>query len=226
MAGVPIVLDFSLHQGSFTLEIHERFEARALALFGPSGAGKTTVLDAIAGLRRPSLGAIEVAGHVLFDAERGVDLPPQFRNVGYVPQDVALFPHMNVHQNMAYGAGRGAPISPDRIVRVLELEPLVDRSVDGLSGGERQRVAIARALMSGPDVLLLDEPLAAIDQSLRERILPYIERVRDELTTPMIYVSHAADEVRRIADRVIVIEGGRVTRSTSDPRSLTGAFAE
>ena len=214
MAGVTIVLDFVLCQGGFTLEIHERFEARALALFGPSGAGKTTVLEAIAGLRRPDSGTIELNGHLLFDAERRVDLPVQSRRVGYVPQDVALFPHLNVRHNMNYGVGRGAAVEADKVVQLLEIEPLIDRDVTGLSGGERQRVAIARALMSAPDILLLDEPLAAVDQPLRDRILPYIERVRDEIETPLIYVSHSAIEVQRIADRVLRVDGGRVVDSS------------
>jgi len=213
MAAVPIVLDFTVQQGSFTLEIHERFEAQAVALFGPSGAGKTTVLDSIAGLRRPAAGAIAVGGRVLFDSDRQLDLSPPLRRVGYVPQDVALFPHMNVRRNIFYGNGRGESTSPDEVLRLLELAPLADRDVAGLSGGERQRVAIARALMSSPDILLLDEPLAAVEQSLRERILPYIERVRDELGTPLVYVSHSLDEVRRIADRIIMIEAGQVVES-------------
>ena len=213
MAAVPIVLDFTVQQGSFTLEIHERFEAQAVALFGPSGGGKTTVLDSIAGLRRPAAGAIAVGGRVLFDSDRQLDLSPPLRRVGYVPQDVALFPHMNVRRNIFYGTGRGEPTAPDVVLRLLELAPLADRDVAGLSGGERQRVAIARALMSSPDILLLDEPLAAVEQSLRERILPYIERVRDELGTPLVYVSHSLDEVRRIADRIIMIEAGQVVES-------------
>jgi len=216
MAGVPIVLDFTVHQGSFTLEIHQRFEAKAVALFGPSGAGKTTVLDSIAGLRRPTIGVIKVGGHTLFNSADNLDLQPHTRGIGYVPQDVALFPHMSVRKNIFYGTDRGASMSSDTVLRLLEISPLVDRSVAGLSGGERQRVAIARALMSGPELLLLDEPLAAVEQSLRERILPYIERVRDELRTPLIYVSHSPDEVRRIADRVITLEEGRVVDSSTD----------
>ena len=221
MAGVPIVLDFTVHQGLFTLKVHQRFEAQAIALFGPSGAGKTTVLDSIAGLRRPTSGAIEIGGHVLFNSERNLDLRPHARRVGYVPQDVALFPHMSVRKNIFYGTGRGASTSPDTVLGLLEISPLLDRSVAGLSGGERQRVAIARALLSGPDLLLLDEPLAAVEQPLRERILPYIERVRDELRTPLIYVSHSLGEVERIADRLITIEQGRVVASTTDHRRPT-----
>lgn len=223
MARVPIVLDFTVHQGSFTLEVHQRFEAQAVALFGPSGAGKTTVLDSIAGLRRPTAGVIEVGGHALFHSERHLDLRPHARHVGYVPQDVALFPHMSVRKNIFYGVGRGVSTSIDTVLRLLEISPLLDRTIAGLSGGECQRVAIARALVSGPNLLLLDEPLAAVDQSLRERILPYIERVCDELKIPLIYVSHSLDEVRRVADRLLTIEGGRVVESTTNhPRSTGG----
>ena len=213
MVGVPITLDFTLRQGAFTLEMHERFEARAVGLFGPSGAGKTTVLESIACLRRPENGTNDVDGRGLFDSKRRIDRAISSRRVGYVPQDVALFPHMNVRRNIAYGMDREASVVPDKVMQTLELEPLVDRNVAGLSGGERQRVAIARALMSGPSLLLLDEPLAAVDQPLRERILPYIERVRDELSMPLIYVSHSAAEVDRVADRIITIEQGRVVAS-------------
>ena len=209
MAGLPIVLDFTLRQGAFTLEVHERLEARALAVTGPSGAGKTTMIEAIAGLKRPAAGEITIGGRTLFDSARGVDLAPRRRQVGYVPQDVALFPHLNVRRNIGYGAARGA-VAFDKVARLLDIAGLLERGVGGLSGGERQRVAIARALLSAPALLLLDEPLAAVDAGLRERVLPYIERVRDELALPMIHVSHAADEVRRIADRMLVLEGGRV----------------
>ena len=213
MAGVPMVLDFTLRQGAFTLDVHERFEARAVAVFGPSGAGKTTVLESIAGLRRPVTGRIEVNGQVLFDSERHIDRAVSSRRVGYVPQDVALFPHMNVRRNIAYGVDRGGSVPSERVIEALEIGPLVDRDVSGLSGGERQRVAIARALMSGPELLLLDEPLSSMDRTLRDRILPYLERVRDELATPLLYVSHSAAEVHRVADRVITLEHGRVAQS-------------
>ncbi len=211
MSAVPFVLDFVLQQGEFTLEIHEQFEAESVSLFGPSGAGKTTILDAIAGLRNPSGGRIEIAGHVLFDDRRGINLPPQSRRVGYVPQDAALFPHMSVLRNVMYGTARGSSMPREGVIQLLEIESLIGRGVDGLSGGERQRVAIARALMSGPNVLLLDEPLAAVDVKRRERILRYIQQVRDELQVPIVYVSHAAAEVQRMADRVIDLDGGRVT---------------
>ena len=208
----PITLDFALRQGTFTLEIHERIQARVVALFGPSGAGKTTVLESIAGLRTPEQGVIRIGTRTLFDSSAGVDLPPAERHVGYVPQDLALFPHMNVRRNVLYGADAGGP-QLDQVVGMLELDPMLDRDVTALSGGERQRVALARALMAAPALLLLDEPLAALDRALRERILPYLERIRDELAIPMLYVSHAEAEVRAMADWVVVLDAGRVARS-------------
>ena len=230
-----VVIDVRLRAGAFTLDLRETIAARTVALFGPSGSGKTTTLDAVAGLRRPDEGVIRIGRHVLFDSRRGVDVPVYERQVGYVPQDLALFPHLDVRRNVLYGArGRAAEGGPRlgsvqvggtdtrdldhrgahaSVLELLEIDTLLSRAVDGLSGGERQRVALARALMTEPDLLLLDEPLAALDLGLRDRILPYLERVRDELGTPMIYVSHVADEVRRVADWAIVLEGGRAIRS-------------
>ncbi len=212
---VTIVLDFSIRQGEFRLEIGERLETLVLALFGPSGSGKTTVLESVAGLRRPDRGRIEVGGTVLF-ASPDVDLPPRQRRVGYVPQDCVLFPHMNVRRNILYGAHRGNGLGLDRVLDILEIEALLDRPVASLSGGERQRVALARALMSSPHLLLLDEPLAGVDLELRRRIVPCLRRIRDEVGVPMIYVSHDAAEVRTIADRAIVLERGAVVAS-GDP---------
>ena len=230
-----VVIDVRLRAGTFTLDLREAIAARTVALFGPSGSGKTTTLDAVAGLRRPDEGLIRIGRHVLFDSRRGVDVPVYERRVGYVPQDLALFPHLDVRRNVLYGArGRAADASsrwrnarvretgvgvPEphgahaAVLELLEIDTLLSRSVDGLSGGERQRVALARALMTEPDLLLLDEPLAALDLGLRDRILPYLERVRDDLGTPTIYVSHMADEVRRVADWAIVLAAGRAVRS-------------
>ena len=215
---IPITLDFSLRQGTFTLEIHERIEARVVALFGPSGAGKTSVLESIAGLRTPQRGVVQIGTRTLFDSRAGVDMPAHDRRVGYVPQDLALFPHMNVRRNILYGADGGARQELERVVSLLELVPLLDRAVTALSGGERQRVALARALMAAPALLLLDEPLAALDLGLRERILTYLERIQDELAIPMLYVSHAEAEVRALADWVVELDAGRVARS-GDRRS-------
>lgn len=214
-----IELDIHLTQGTFRLEVSARFNGKATAIFGPSGAGKTTTLDAIAGLRAPNRGTIVIDGRALFSSAERINVPAHQRRVGYVPQDVALFPHMNVRRNLLYGRHPGTSPPLERVVSMLEIESLVDREVGALSGGERQRVALGRALMSGPSLLLLDEPLAAVDVPLRRRILPYLERVRDELHLPIVYVSHDRDEVRRLADYVVVLEAGRVTAAGA-PSSL------
>jgi molybdate transport system ATP-binding protein len=205
-----IVLDVELRQGTFTLDVHLELDQAITALFGPSGAGKTTILDAIAGLRTPSAGSIAINHEVLFDAARRIDVPTHRRHIGYVAQEVALFPHMSVRRNMLYGRRDGQRLSLDAVADMLEIAPLLDRAVPQLSGGERQRVALARALMSAPALLLLDEPLAAVDVERRRRILPYLERVRDDLRVPIVYVTHDPGEVRQLADEVVVMEDGRV----------------
>lgn len=220
---VNITLDFVLRQGDFRLEIGERVQTKVLALFGASGSGKTTVLESIAGLRRPERGWILVEGRTLYAPTEGVDLAPRLRRIGYVPQDSVLFPHMNVRKNILYGADRGNGITLGRVLEILEIEPLLERRVASLSGGERQRVALARALMSSPRLILLDEPLAAVDLELRRRIVPCLRRIRDELGVPMVYVSHDAAEIRTIADRAIVLDRGNVIAS-GDPAVVLGGY--
>lgn len=203
-------LRFSLTQGAFTIAPDVVAAARAVALFGPSGSGKTSILEAIAGLRTPQRGRIAVHRRVLFDTETRTSVPVRDRHVGYVPQDVLLFPHLNVRKNITYAEGRSPHVDVPDLDDLLGLTSLMDRRVAGLSGGERQRVALARALYSGPDVLLLDEPLAAVDLARRRLILDALIAIRDGLHIPLVYVTHSPDEARAVADYAIVLDEGRV----------------
>ncbi len=214
------------------------FEAPAqgiTAVFGRSGAGKTSIVQAIAGGLRPDSGRIVVGDTVFFDAEAGIDLAVHRRRIGYVFQESRLFPHMTVRGNLEYGwrRARGArPLAPDVVIGLLGLEPLLGRRTHRLSGGERQRVAIGRALLSQPRLLLMDEPLSSLDPPRKSELLPYIERLRDELGLPILYISHAFNEVVRLADHLLVVDHGRVVRSgpllelASDPElsPLVGRF--
>jgi molybdate transport system ATP-binding protein len=200
----------------FTLDIDVSLEAQVTAIFGPSGSGKTSLLDVVAGLRGISEGEIEVGGKTLFSSSRRINLSPQERGIGYVPQEAALFPHLSVRKNILFGSKRKRGSSPDgaidldHVIALLEIHHLLERRVTHLSGGEIQRVALARAILSGPQLLLLDEPLASLDIGLKEKILPYLRRVRDEFAIPMIYVSHNPTEVLSLADWVIMIREGKV----------------
>jgi molybdate transport system ATP-binding protein len=189
------------------------------ALFGPSGAGKTTVINAIAGLFRPEAGRISLNGQILFDSRAGVSIPARLRRVGYVFQDPRLFPHLNVETNIRFGWRRAATRATEaeiaRIVEMLGLVALLSRKPIHLSGGEKARVSLARALLANPAILLLDEPLAALDTERKNEILPYLEQLRDEGRVPILYVSHSLDEVSRLANDVVLIREGRLTASGS-----------
>jgi molybdate transport system ATP-binding protein len=200
-----VIRELVLPLAEFALEVSLELSARTTALSGPSGAGKTTLLELIAGLRKPQHGRIELHGRVVCD--ENVFVPPRARRVGYVPQDDALFPHLSVRQNVFYGAHE----QNDDVIDALEIKPLLDRSVKRLSGGERKRVALARALLTRPDLLLLDEPLAGVDVALRDRVLEYLVRVRDEFPVPAVYVTHQMDEVQAICDEIVFLERGRIT---------------
>jgi molybdate transport system ATP-binding protein len=201
-------------QGDFSLDAAIASDAPVIALFGTSGAGKTTLLNAIAGLVRPTEGRIVVDGRVLTDTARKLAVPVYRRRVGYVFQDARLFPHLTVSQNLRYGRWfaprRERYASFDEIVDLLGIRALLPRKPQNLSGGEKQRVAIGRALLASPRLLLLDEPLASLDEARKAETLPYIEGLRDELKIPIVYVSHSMDEVRRLAGEVVRLEQGRV----------------
>ena len=197
------------------------------ALFGPSGSGKSTILRLIAGLERPDRGSIVLNSEPVFDCERGIDVPPHRRRIGFVFQDAQLFPHLSVEKNLLYArrflAGQSSIVTFDRAVGVLGLENLLQRQPATLSGGEKSRVAIGRALLSGPRVLLLDEPLASLDASRKLEILRLIEAVRDEFALPIIYVSHAVEEVARLATFVVRLAGGKAVASGAPSEVLAPA---
>ena len=207
-------VDVEKRLGEFS--IAAKFEAAggATALFGPSGAGKTSIVNMIAGLVRPDRGRIVLDDNVLFDCAARVNVPAHRRRIGYVFQEGRLFPHLSVAQNLDYGRWMSKlepdPAERERIVALLDIGNLLPRRPGHLSGGERQRVAIGRALLLKPRLLLLDEPLASLDRARKLEILPYLARLRDEARVPMIYVSHQAGEIQRLASQVVRIEDGRV----------------
>ncbi|WP_108816399.1 molybdenum ABC transporter ATP-binding protein [Loktanella sp. Alg231-35] len=192
--------------GGFALDASFEAPAGVTAIFGASGSGKTTVVNAVAGLLTPAAGRISVGDVVLFDHEKRRDLPPQQRRIGYVFQDARLFPHMSVLRNLRFGG----TYDEARIIEVLGLGDLLERMPAGLSGGEQQRVALGRALMCNPQLLLMDEPLAALDGARKAEILPYFERLRDDVKIPILYVSHDMSEVARLATTLVVMDAGKV----------------
>jgi len=202
-------IDVERRLGDRTIAARFASDAPLTALFGPSGAGKTSLLNMVAGLMRPDQGRIRVGGETLFDPSEGIDLPPERRRAGYVFQEARLFPHIRVRANLAYGAKLAQPadrwMALEEAIGFLDIGDLLDRWPATLSGGEAQRVAIGRALLAGPRFLLMDEPLASLDALRREEILRVIERSRDELRLPILYVSHDREEVERLAGAIIPV---------------------
>ena len=216
--------------GDFRLDIDVRCPYEVTAVFGPSGAGKTTLLNMVAGLVRPDEGEITIDDDVLFSSDRGIDRPPEQRRIGYVFQDDLLFPHLTVEDNLRFGYDRMQAaerrFEVDLVVDLLEIAPLLGRRPRHLSGGERQRAALGRALLASPRLLLMDEPLASLDQGLKSRIIPYLRHIRSDLGIPILYVSHSVAEILELTGQVIVLKEGRVVahgdffRVAQDPEVL------
>lgn len=212
-----------LSLAAFSLQVDVTLDGRVMGLFGPSGAGKTTLAEIVAGLRHHQRGRVSVDTRILADTDRGIFTSPEHRGIGYVPQDGALFPHLNVQRNLMYGF-RAHGTEEDhptfeKVCAVLAIGDLLERNVTHLSGGEKQRVALARALLAAPRLLVLDEPLSGLDIPLRARLVPYLESIRDEFEIPMIYISHSADEIVQLCDQVIVLNRGQVV-SSGAPREI------
>ena len=205
-------LDLEFRRGALRLCARAALDGGTTGICGPSGSGKSTLLALIAGLLRPQRGSIRFDGIAMTDTDRRVFVPPWRRHFGLVFQDGQLFPHLDVRQNLLYGWSRLRPeerrFGLDGVVELLEIAPLLERRTVQLSGGERSRVALGRALLYSPRLLLMDEPLAALDDRLKEQILPFLKRVRDETRIPMLYVSHSRAEVDYLAERVLRLEGG------------------
>ncbi len=211
-----MVLYIDIHKklGDFSLHVTVQSDAHVTAIFGPSGAGKTSLVKMIGGLVTPDQGRIVLGGRVLFDADKGVDVPVHARRIGHVFQDGRLFPHMTVKKNLLYGwrgDKQAARIALAQVSELLAIEPLLARRPARLSGGERQRVAIGRALLSKPAALVLDEPLSSLDARRKADILPYLDRLHLESDLPIIYVSHALEEVRRLAQYMVMLDAGLVS---------------
>lgn len=218
-------IDIGKVLGKFELSASFECIAGTTAIFGPSGAGKSSILSMIAGLSKPDKGRIELDGRVLFDGINGVSLPAERRGIGMVFQDARLFPNMNVLKNLTYAewaGGRHGNIKFDHVISLLGLEKMLMRMPSKLSGGEKQRVAIGRALLSDPKILLLDEPLASLDVKRRQLLLPFLKSVRDEFNIPMLFVSHEPDDVKQLADHLILVEDGKVTEAGSVSQVFAG----
>jgi molybdate transport system ATP-binding protein len=207
-------VDISKQLGEFSIEASFASEGRVTGLFGNSGAGKTSLINMIAGLLRPDRGIISIDGETLDDTGTSTHIPVYRRRIGYVFQDARLFPHLDVRQNLDYGRRMNRlaedPAARKRVIDLLDIGNLLDRRPGRLSGGERHRVALGRALLSQPRLLLLDEPLSSLDEERKEEILPYLIRLRDEAGIPMVYVSHDAAEMRQLATEIVMLQRGRV----------------
>lgn len=213
-------------QGAFTLDLEATLPSAGVSgLIGPSGSGKSSLFALLAGHAVPDRGIIRIAGQTLFDSRLGINVPPARRGIGLVFQDGLLFPHMNVRRNLLYGAQQSAGGFFAEVTETLRLGPLLDRRPGRLSGGERQRVAIGRALMAQPRLLLLDEPVSALDPALRDEVLHLLETLHARANMPMIYISHAPEEIRRLASLVITLKDGMVAEISRHPSPYRSGYS-
>ena len=225
-AGAGLDIDLQLQRDAFSLDVSLHLPAQGISvLFGASGSGKTTLLRGVAGLERQACGLVRVAGEVWQSDEAGIHWPTHRRPLGYVFQEASLFEHLDVKRNLRFGLQRSATPRDERVlsdaIELLGIGQLLQRRVSELSGGERQRVAIARALATSPRLLLLDEPLAALDPARKQEVVPWLERLRDELRLPMLYVTHSVEEMTRLGDHLVVLEHGRVKVSGPVAKALS-----
>lgn len=225
MSGNTLSVSVRLPLDRFDLDVDFTTTHRVTGIFGVSGSGKTTLLETIAGLRRGARGVIELGGTTWLDSEKRLWTPPERRGIGYVPQDSLLFPHLSIRENLYAGKKRGEATGIDfeqryaDVIRVLDIEPLLDRKPATLSGGERQRVSLGRALCSGPRILLLDEPMASLDAALRRKVLPFLHRVQAEFALPILLVSHNPVEVQALCEDLVVLREGRII-ARGEPRAV------
>lgn len=208
-----VLNNLRMQLGQIHLALDLELSGRITGIFGPSGSGKTSLLEIVAGLKRPSSGFIRIGDQIVTDMSTNLVIPTEMRSIGYVPQDLGLFPHMSVRQNVLYGYKKENSASPsvtlEHITNVLQISDLLHRNIGSLSGGEKQRVAYARALLASPKLLLMDEPLSSLDRALKERTIEHLKKLRDEFEIPILYVSHDADEIAVLSDEVVVLQAGR-----------------
>jgi molybdate transport system ATP-binding protein len=206
------IKEVEVRMGEFSLLVDCEVDSSRIGIFGPSGAGKTTLLEVLCGLRKCVRGTICIGGQITLDDRKQIELPPHERSLGYVPQDLALFPHLNVEQNLLYGAKlEGGPFTFEAVSSLFQIGHLMKRGIRELSGGEKQRVALARALLAQPRVLLLDEPFASLDRDLKKRILECVREAQREFALPTICVTHDREEARDLCDVVLLMDRGRIT---------------
>ena len=226
--GTPLKIvlqNISLQVGIVQLQIDTTLSGPSTGIFGPSGAGKTSLLEIITGLKKPASAFIQVGDRIMTNTSKHFHLPVQHRNIGYVPQDLALFPHLSVRKNLAYGQQSTPENQPtiawEHVIEVLEIGDLLERGTTSLSGGEKQRVAFARALMASPRLLILDEPLSSLDETLKEKIVAYLTKIRNEFSIPMLYVSHNPEEIKCLCDEVVHLSQGKIIFQGSPAELLT-----